>query len=113
MLSSRSPHFSRPLAVSMARGVCGVGGKGLLVLISLFVVLSKGRELRRLRGGRVTTERSAEKAVLIPDTATIDSAALGAVGADKFLSLWFIFVLGGATEITGEMVKLWTKESLD
>ena len=72
------------------------------------------REFRNLRKrGNSAPNIDNERTLVIPNTAAIDGDLLKAANADKFLSLWFIFVLGGSTKNAGEYIyskeyKPWT-----
>ena len=81
----------------------------LLLVVALLSTNSEGREFRNrrqfsVRGGEdggASSSITSKSAVSVPDAGKIDSELLKAVAADKFLSLWFIFVLGGPSQNTG------------
>lgn len=86
---------------------CAISSVLLVILASSNV---DAREFRNRRnklhgvGSRLTA--STEDTIIIPDTGKIDSELLKSAAADKFLSLWFIFVLGGSTKNTGKVIFL-------
>nr|XP_045618441.1 uncharacterized protein LOC123770523 isoform X2 [Procambarus clarkii] len=71
-------------------------------LTAIVLVLVLTGAVNTCQGAASFTPATVEGRLLVPDTARVDNALLKTVQADKFLSLWFIYILSDAVHTSSE-----------